>query len=98
MRVDQSQKDIIAALEQMGATVEVIRSLKAGCPDLLVGYWGINFLVECKTPKTGRLSDAQKEWATRWRGDPPKVLKTVDDTIAFVREVQKAATTAGVNR
>jgi hypothetical protein len=84
MRVDANQRDIIAAFAKMGASVEVIRSPKPGCPDLLVGFQGKNYLVEVKVPKTGRLSDAQKLWRDNWKGSKPFVMTGIDDVLAFV--------------
>lgn len=86
-RVDKSQKEIVDLLRRLGCSVEPIRSLKEGLPDLLVGFRGFNYLVECKTPKTGYLSDGQKEWAKEWRGSKPYVLRNTDDVLSFIRTV-----------
>ncbi len=82
-RVDRNQSVIIDALEKVGATVEPIRSTHGGCPDLLVGFQGRNYLIECKVPTEGRLSEIQKVWRDNWSGGKPFVIKTVDDVILW---------------
>ena len=82
-RVDRNQKDIIDALEKIGASVEAIRSLHGGCPDLLVGFQGRNYLIEVKVPKEGRLSEIQKVWRDDWSGGKPFVIKSVEDVILW---------------
>lgn len=82
-RVDRNQKDIIDALEKVGATVETIRSVHGGCPDLLVGFQGRNYLIEVKVPIEGRLSEIQMVWRDNWAGGKPFVIKTVDDVIMW---------------
>ena len=84
LRVDHSQKEIIRALEMLGATVTVIHGIEAGIPDLLVGYRGENHLVECKTPKIGYLSPAQKNWHARWRGGKPWVIRTANEVVDLI--------------
>lgn len=88
MRVDANQRDIIAAFEKCGATVVHIHGAKAGVPDLLVGVQGINYLVEVKVPKTGKLSEGQQAWRDAWRGSKPFVLRDVDGVLAFFQLVR----------
>ena len=83
MRQDKNQTEIMAALEKIGASVEAIRSLHGGCPDLLVGFQGRNYLIEVKVPKEGRLSDIQKVWRDDWSGGKPFVIKSVEDVILW---------------
>lgn len=72
-RVDQNQAAIIAALRRVGATVCILSSVGHGCPDLLVGYKGKNYLLEVKA-KTGRLTRHQIAWINAWAGQV-QVLK-----------------------
>ena len=87
-RRDQNEKDIVTALRKCGATVERLYSLQAGVPDLVAGIDGRNYLLEIKMPKTGRLSDAQKEWRDSWRGGKPFILRDATDVVAFVQLVK----------
>ena len=84
-KVDSSQRLIIDCLTQAGCSVVAIQSPVAGLPDLLVGFLGRNYLVECKpvvTTRSGRseaknrLRATQEAWAARWRGSKPFVVCT----------------------
>lgn len=77
-RKDANQAAIVAALEAAGATVWPI-----GLPvDLLVGYRGRNFLMECKNgelPPSGRkFTDLQRKFMATWRGSMEIVLSAED--------------------
>ena len=82
-RVDDNQKEIVQALEQIGCDV-----LEIGWPlDLLIGYRGRNWLLEikdpAKTPSERKLTDAQVQFFNTWRGQKAKV-ETVDEAIAVL--------------
>lgn len=83
-RKDRNEAEIVSALRKLGCTVEPIRSLRGGVPDLLVGKDGKNYLVEIKVPKEGRLSESQKNWRDTWKGGKPFVLRTTDDVVIWV--------------
>jgi hypothetical protein len=93
-RVDTNQKEIVTALRNAGATVHLLSAVGQGCPDLLVGYGGVNFLLEVKDgakPKSARkLTQSEQEWHDHWRG-----------SVAIVEDVTQALVliqcTAGVN-
>lgn len=62
---DKTESSIIAALRDCGATVAPISG--AGVGDLIVGFRGQNFLIECKT-KRGKLTEAQVKFRENWQG------------------------------
>lgn len=63
-RVDANQDQIVSALRAAGAYVWII-----GLPvDLLVGYKGHTFLVECKDGPRKRLTKLQQEFFAKWIG------------------------------
>ena len=64
---DANQPAIVKALRQCGASVCVLSAVGDGCPDLLVGYQGINCAMEVKT-KEGKLNDMQIDWHGKWKG------------------------------
>ena len=66
-KVDRCQPEIVKALRDFGATVIVLSRVGSGCPDLLVGYAGVNHLLELKEPK-GRLTPAQIVTHGSWGG------------------------------
>ena len=71
-KVDANQPEIVAALRRAGCSVEHLHAVGAGCPDLLVGYRGQNYLVEvkdgAKPPSARHLTPDQVEWHAAWRG------------------------------
>ena len=66
-RADNNQDEIVTALRAIGCTVQVLSQVGGGFPDLLVGFRGVNYLMEVKG-KRGKLSDDQIEWQRSWNG------------------------------
>lgn len=64
-RRDKTESTIVQALHDVGATVAPISG--AGVGDLLVGFRGQNYLIECKT-KRGKLTPAQVAFREAWQG------------------------------
>lgn len=71
-KVDANQREVVAALRGAGATVQLLHAVGEGCPDLLVGYKGLNLLLEVKDgnkpPSAQKLTPQQEEWHRAWRG------------------------------
>lgn len=90
-KVDANQRYIVEALRAVGASVELLHAVGKGCPDLLVGYGGVNFLLEVKdgskVPSAQKLTDDQVIWHERWRG-----------RAAVVKNVQAALQAIGALR
>lgn len=82
-KVDGNQRAIVEALRQTGCSVQSLAAVGDGCPDLLVGTHGQNFLLELKLAKT-RLNIQQVYWHERWRGQV-RVARSVDEALAAVR-------------
>ena len=57
-RVDANQAVIVAVLRAAGASVFDTHELGHGYPDLTVGFFGRNYLIEIKSPG-GRYTDAE---------------------------------------
>lgn len=80
---DASEKPIVDALRKAGCSV--VRLDKP--VDLLIGIEGLNFLAECKTPKTQygkKLNANQQDFQDTWKGGAIFILKSVDDALQFV--------------
>lgn len=83
-RVDDNQSDIVDALRDVpGCWVEII-----GRPvDLLVGFQGINYLMEVKdgskSPSRRKLTPAQKTFWEKWTGQKAKV-ETPEEALAII--------------
>jgi hypothetical protein len=74
-RSDSNQQPIIDALRKCGASVHSLHRVGSGCPDLLVGFRGKNYLLELKRPASilegtepGKLTEKQKDWHAEWNG------------------------------
>lgn len=86
-KIDRNQPEIVAALRRAGATVQPLHTVGGGCPDLLVGFRGVNFIIEVKDWQAARsdreLNPAQVEWHDGWKGTVHKV-ETVDAALAVI--------------
>lgn len=84
-KTDKNQRDIVQALREVGTTVISLHEVGKGCPDLLVGYKGKNYLIEIKN-KSGKLTPRQEKFNNEWRG---KILifRTIDDVIKFINKL-----------
>lgn len=75
------------ALRRIGASVFSLHKVGQGCPDLLVGYRGRNWLIEIKNPdqvkSKRRLTPDEKEFHDSWRGQVA-IVETVDEALAVL--------------
>ncbi len=89
--VDANQVAVVAALRAAGATVQHLHEVGQGCPDLLIGIAGSNYLIEVKNPAAGgALNDEQVKWHRRWRGHA-MVITSPLQAFAFARDLSKVA-------
>ena len=79
-KVDSNQGEIVRFLRSIGASVASIATVGTGVPDLIVGYRGVNYLVEVKDgskpPSQRRLTPAEEKFHAEWRG----TVHIVNDT------------------
>jgi hypothetical protein len=96
-KVDANQREIVAALRGAGATVQLLHAVGEGCPDLLIGYKGANFLLECKDgakpPSAQKLTPQQEIWHRDWRGrsmvvNSPEAALAAIGAIAIVGSIR----------
>lgn len=84
-RVDVNQPEIVAELRERGASVELLHAIGKGCPDLLVGYRGVNLLAEVKDGrKRWKLTPDQLVWHDEWAGSVV-VLECTDDAVSLLK-------------
>ena len=97
-RVDANQKAVVAALRAAGATVQHLHSVGQGCPDILVGYRGRNYLLEIKDgdkpPNKRRLTRDEGRWHRRWRGQVA-VVESVAEALAAIVDRGPRMTSGG---
>jgi len=83
-KVDANQTEIVNALRQVGASVQSLASTGKGCPDLLVGFRGVNWLLEIKDGRKVRsarkLTEDQVVWHQTWRGKV-YIVESVDQAL-----------------
>jgi len=86
-KVDANQAEIVRALRAIGATVTSLATVGNGCPDVVVGYRGVNLLFEIKDgskAKSARaLTEKEKAWHAAWAGQA-SVVESVDDALRLV--------------
>lgn len=76
-KVDNNHQEIIKALREIGASVFDTSSLGRGFPDIVVGWQGVNYLVEIKTPK-GKPTEQQINFFVKWLGQAVLVRSASD--------------------
>lgn len=81
---DANQAEIVEALRKAGASVLDLADVGHGCPDLLVGYAGRDWLIlmEIKTP-TGKLTPDEVLFAQTWHGHV-YVVRSIDEALAVI--------------
>lgn len=83
-KIDANQPQIVGAFRRLGFSVAVTSGLGAGFPDLVCGRRGYNLLVEIKDgnkpPSERRLTPAQEDFHSAWRGTI-HIVETIDDVI-----------------
>ena len=84
-RVDANQAEIVADLRKVGASVLLLHEVGSGCPDILVGFRGTNYLIEIKT-KTGMLTFPQWELHHDWRGQVA-IARTSEEALCIIRAI-----------
>lgn len=87
-KVDRNQAEIVAALRAAGASVTPLHAVGGGVPDILCGFRGQTYLIECKDgtapPSQRRLTSDQQEWHAAWRGGPVAVVHDVGAALALI--------------
>ena len=86
-RTDSNHSEIVQALRRIGCSVLSLAPIGNGCPDLLVGIFGRNLLLEVKdgdkSPSRTRLTPMEREFHETWKGRVYTV-STVDEAIKAV--------------
>ena len=84
-KVDVNHPSIVAAIRDMGWTVHHLHTLGKGCPDIMVGARGMNYLFEIKNPEySGKLTADEQDWHDDWRGQDD-IAETIEDILEVVR-------------
>ncbi len=84
---DGNQAEIVSTLRTAGASVTVTSMVGGGFVDLVVGFRGNTYLVECKNPDgRGRnsLTPAEMEWFKAWKGGPAAVVNSPEEAMHVI--------------
>ena len=86
-RTDANQKELVKAIRKLGASVQDLSQVGKGCPDILVGYKGVNYLFEIKNPdmppSKRRLTPDEMKFFEDWKGEMT-IVKTIDDILGIL--------------
>lgn len=92
-KVDANQADVVSSLRAVGATVTHLHAVGQGCPDILVGFRGLNVLMEIKDgdkpPSRRKLTPQQVEWHDAWKGQV-HVVNDKFEAVALLMELTKS--------
>lgn len=90
-RVDVNQPSIVDDLRAAGVSVQPLHGVGMGCPDLLCGWRGANFVFEVKDPDkppSGRkLTEWQEVWHVNWSGQVD-VIHSAEDALQIMGAVK----------
>ena len=91
-RVDANQAQVVKALRNAGATVQPLHLVGQGCPDLLVGWQGMNLLIEVKDgdkiPSKQRLTPIEAQWHLAWGGQVA-IINSIEAAIALLNSMER---------
>jgi Holliday junction resolvase len=91
-RVDDTQKEIVEALREGGASVQIISDIGRGCPDIIVGMHGRNYLVEIKNGRLQtckqKLTKMEADFFESWKGQVC-VINSIDAVVEFLANPYK---------
>lgn len=83
-RVDANQKQIVTALRRVGATVLITSQLK-NCFDILVGYNGVNYIMEIKdgekVKSQQKLTLGEQKFKNEWKGGEYYIVKNIEEAL-----------------
>lgn len=91
-RIDSNQHEIVKTFLDLGCSVQHLHVIGNGCPDILVGYQSMNYLIEIKdgmkVPSRRKLTRDERNWHLTWQGQAC-VIKSVDEAINFINSLKK---------
>lgn len=89
-RIDGTHREIVNALERMGATVVPLHTVGNGCPDIAVSVGKHWHMIEIKNGKLvgWKLTDAQKQFRLK-HSAPVHILDSVDTAVAWLKQINR---------
>jgi len=94
-KADRNQPSIVKEYRRLGATVAHTHMVGGGFVDIVVGYMGINSLVEIKDPEQPpskrRLTTDEQIWHDEWAGTV-RIIETFEDVAFHLLEIEGSGT------
>lgn len=92
-KADANQPGIVKRFREWGASVLHAHMIGGGAPDIIVGYEGINHLIEIKDgskPKSAqKLTPDEVIFHSAWRG-MVNIITSDDDVDSFMRSLRES--------
>lgn len=90
-KIDANQSAIVAALRDFGCTVQSLATVGKGVPDLLVGAFGVNVLMEikdgAKPPSARKLTKDEAKWHQDWTGQVA-IVESVEQALNLIVNIR----------
>lgn len=91
-RVDANQPEIVKGLRRAGASVLIVSNLK-NCFDILVGFRGVNYIMEIKDgekpPSKRGLTDGEKRFREGWQGGEYHIVLSLEQALEIIGATKK---------
>jgi hypothetical protein len=87
-RTDANQKKIVEMVRKLpGASITSTHTIGKGFPDLVIGYKGINYLIEIKDgkkpPSARKLTPDEVKFHHEWSGQI-SIIKNLDELLQII--------------
>jgi hypothetical protein len=90
-KADSNQKEIVQYFRKMGVDVFHTHTVGGGFPDVVLGYKGVNMLVEIKDgskpPSARALTKQERKFHAEWGGDV-QIVETLDDCLELISKMR----------
>lgn len=87
-RLDANHAAVVAALRRAGMAPLSLASVGGGCPDLVVGWRGVNVFLEIKDgnrpPSARKLTAQEREFHATWAGQVAVVTSPEEAVMAVI--------------
>ncbi len=91
-RTDDNQDEIVDGLKSIGCSVAKTTAAGGGFPDIVVGYRGVNWLIEIKDgnkiPSARKLTQDQVKFHAEWKGQID-VVNSLEDAIDLILSIDR---------
>lgn len=86
-KVDANQKEVVAKLRKIGASVVSTAAIGKGMCDIIVGYKGVNYLFEikdgAKPPSQRKLTPDEAVFHDKWEGRI-SIINNIDEALKLI--------------